>query len=133
MFLSFNGDRDKQTERKRGEVEKKWGTKEGNGSYWVIIQLWRWCLRPGCHLAEQTLSLCGADIGFVEGRLGKTRWSLPFMWSGLRAPGAILRKNNFTLTSHHLNLSACASKHKGAKQHLKDDQEIKRYTHTKRG
>lgn len=30
-------------------------------------------LSPGSHLAEQTLSLCRADMGFVKGRLGKSQ------------------------------------------------------------
>lgn len=42
-------------------------------SYWVIALEW---LRPGCHLTGQTSSLCGADIGFVEGMLGKTEFAV---------------------------------------------------------
>lgn len=72
--------------------------KQGNKSDWVIALLQRRRSRPGCHLAEQTLSLCGTDRGFVEAELGG---SVLFVWSG--APRAVSGK----LTSHFTYASTC--------------------------
>lgn len=122
MFLSFNADRDKQTETE-GRSREKVGD-EGRkqvilGDHSAVTLAFKAWLSP---YWANTVCVELIWAVFVEGRLGKTRWNLLFMWSDLKSTGCNLWKITSQF-SHciHLNPSPWASKHecKRAKQHLK--------------
>lgn len=116
FFISM--ETEKQTER-----EEKLKTVGDEGRKQVVLgdhSAVASCLSPGSHLSEQTPPLCRADMGFVEGRLGKTHGFCPSCglvcsWSTMFE----LTKNNFTPFTLHLPL--CSSKHRlnRAKHHVK--------------
>lgn len=133
-------DREKEKEsRSRG---KSGGWRQETGRIGWSFSCGRQCVRPGCHLTEQTLSLFWTDMGFVKRRLGKTQLSL-LHWVYSQSTGCNLMKNNFTLFASlplqpiSMRFKALGQKSKAAclnssysAAKIKHYQEIQRHAHT---